>query len=140
MLAAAKTISSIKAVATIGAPFEPDHVTHLFQDGLSEIEKEGKATIKLAGRSFPIGKKFLEDLEEYNQRKVLQSLTGIASLIMHAPNDEIVPLKNAGQIYSSLPHPKSFIAIDGADHLLSNKKDSDYVAKLIKLWYGHLAE
>ena len=138
VLAASKKISSIKAVATIGAPADPAHVTHLFESHLSEIESKGAAEVKLAGRSFTIGRRFLDDLKDYNQEALLSSLEGISTLIMHAPEDDIVPLKNAGQIYSALPHPKSFIALSGANHLLTSPKDANYVADLIKTWSNHV--
>jgi len=134
VLAAARSIASVKAVATIGAPADPAHVTHLFDQHLSEIEQNGQATVKLAGRSFNIGKRFLDDLSTHNQEQTLNQLQGTATLIMHSPDDDTVPLSNAGHIYSALPHPKSFISLAGADHLLTKPKDAEYVADLIKTW------
>ncbi len=137
VLAAAKKITSVKAVATIGAPSDPAHVAHLFEAHLPEIEESGEANVKLAGRSFTIGKRFLDDLKEHNQEHALAALSGVSTLIMHSPEDEIVPLKNAGVIYSALSHPKSFVSLVGADHLLTSPKDAEYVADIIKIWSAH---
>jgi putative redox protein len=133
-LSAASRLDSTKAVVTIGAPFEPDHVTHLFESHLEEIEQKGKADVKLAGRNFVIGKRFLTDFEKHCHDCDLASFSGISSLIIHAPEDAVVPLANAGKIYSALPHPKSFISLAGADHLLTKAEDARYVANLIGLW------
>ena len=140
VLAAAKKIDSVKAVATIGAPSDPGHVTHLFEGDLAEIESKGDAKVELAGRSFTIGKRFLDDLKDHNQKETLQSLKGVATLVMHAPDDQTVPLENAGYIYSALNHPKSFAALAGADHLLTKQRDAQYAADLITLWYSHNCE
>ena len=133
-LAAAGMIESIKAVATIGAPSDPGHVTHMFEQHLEEIESKGSAEVTLAGRPFTIGKKFLEDLCAYDHKSELKALQGINKLIMHSTQDTVVPLENAGRIYSALTHPKSFIALPDADHLLLDSKDSQYVADLIEVW------
>lgn len=138
VLAAAGRIPSVKAVATIAAPADPQHVTHLFQNHLSEIQAKGEAEVTLAGRSFKIGKKFLEDLKGHNHKESLKGLKGVSTLIMHAPDDEVVSVKNAGEIYSALPHPKSFMALSGADHLLTRVKDAEYVAELIKTWSNYV--
>jgi len=129
VLAAAKKISSVKAVATIGAPSDPGHVTHLFENDLEEIEREGEAEVKLAGRPFTIGKRFLDDLQMHNQKETLQNLNGVAALIMHSPDDQTVPLENAGYIYSALNHPKSFAALTGADHLLTAQRDAHFALR-----------
>jgi len=134
VLAAAKHIETVKAVATIGAPHDPGHVTHLFEEYLEQIEQDGEAEVSLAGRKFMIGKRFLEDLETHSQDDVLGSLHQVHKLIMHSPEDATVPLENAGKIYSALKHPKSFISLPGADHLLTSQTDSQYVADLIKVW------
>lgn len=134
VLAAAKSIPSIKAVATIGAPADPHHVTHLFENHLDDIKENGQAEVKLAGRSLTIGKRFLDDLTTHNQQDILKQFKGTDILVMHSPEDDIVPLKNAGVIYSALPHPKSFISLAGADHLLTKPADAEYVADLITTW------
>lgn len=138
VLAASGRIDEIKAVVTIGAPADPGHVTHLFEDHLPTIQKEGNAKVKLAGRSFTIGKRFLDDLDDHHQEEELSKLSGKEFMIMHSPIDATVPLENAGKIYSALHHPKSFIALSGADHLLTKEKDSDYVVNLIQVWASRI--
>ncbi|MFT5836816.1 MAG: fermentation-respiration switch protein FrsA (DUF1100 family)/ADP-ribosylglycohydrolase [Candidatus Azotimanducaceae bacterium] len=134
VLAAASKIREIKAVATIGAPAEPEHVQHLFADAIPEIEKSGKAEISLGGRPFRIGKKFLDDFQKHQQLEVLNQMQDVETLIMHSPTDQIVGLDNAGKIYSALQHPKSFIALPDADHLLTRPSDAQYVVDLISTW------
>ncbi len=133
-LVAAGQVSSVKAVATVGAPADPAHVTHLFEDRISEIREKGKAEVILAGRTFTIGEGYLKALEDHNQQKHLRGLDGVHKLILHSPQDEVVSLENAGVIYSALSHPKSFIALDRSDHLLTKKEDSKYVAEMIAMW------
>lgn len=138
VLAAAGSVEEVLAVVTIGAPADPAHVTHLFEADLSKIKEEGEAEIRLAGRSFVIGKRFLDDLEKYQQAKELAKLRGVETLIMHSPSDDVVALENAGQIYSALRHPKSFVSLAGADHLLTREDDSRYVTDLIQVWAGRV--
>lgn len=134
VLAASGKIDEIKAVATIGAPADPAHVTHLFEDHLPTIKAEGTAKVTLAGRAFTIGKRFLDDLSNHHQEQKLSQLQGIETLIMHSPTDATVPLENAGKIYSALHHPKSFVSLSGADHLLTKEQDTNYVIDLIQIW------
>lgn len=130
---AAAELESIRAVATIGAPSDPKHVQHLFKSGIDEIKETGKAVVSLSGRDFTIKKQFIEDLET-------KSLTGVAKnlrkaiLIMHSPQDDTVGIRNAEEIYLAAKHPKSFVSLDGADHLLTNKKDSLYAGNVIAGW------
>ncbi len=131
--AAAGDLKNVKAVVSIGAPADPGHVVHLFEDYLEEIDSKGVAVVKLAGRTFNIGKKFIEDMKNHDQGEKLKTLNA-HKLVMHAPDDETVSLENAGQIYSQLTHPKSFVSLAGADHLLTKSKDSQYVAKMIAVW------
>lgn len=134
VLAAAGKIDEIKAVATIGAPAEPQHVQHLFEAAIPEIEKSGEAEVKFAGRSFRIGKKFLDDFQQHQQLETLQKLRNVETLILHSPTDQTVGIENAGLIYSALHHPKSFISLSGADHLLTQPADAQYVVDLISTW------
>jgi len=134
VLAAASRIPEVTAVATIGAPADPEHVTHLFKDHLDTIQQDGQAEINLAGRPFIVGKRFLDDLQQHNQKETLSKLRGVNVLIMHSPDDATVPLEDAGQIYSALKHPKSFISLAGADHLLTKPADAAYAANLIQVW------
>ena len=130
---AATQIDSVKAVATIGAPSNPNHVQHLFKSDLDEIEATGKAIVNLSGRDFTIKKQFLDDLETKSLPETAKNLRK-ALLVMHSPQDETVGIKNAEEIYVSARHPKSFVSLDGADHLLMNKKDSVYVGQVIAGW------
>lgn len=132
-LFAAKQLKSIEAVVTIGAPFDPGHVTHLLAGGISKIETAGKATINIGGRPFTIGKQFLDDLQEQNPEEVAHQLRK-ALLILHSPQDTTVGVNNAAKIYQAAVHPKSFISLDGADHLLSKKADSLYAGRMIASW------
>ncbi|MGX1929271.1 bifunctional alpha/beta hydrolase/OsmC family protein [Flagellimonas sp. 2504JD4-2] len=130
---AATEIPSIKAVATVGAPSNPVHVKHLLKSGIEEIQAEGKAVINLSGRDFTIKKQFLDDLETKSLPETAKSLRK-PLLIMHSPQDDTVGIKNAEEIYVSAHHPKSFVSLDGADHLLSKKEDSVYVGEVIAGW------
>ncbi len=134
VLAAAAKIDTIKAVSTIGAPADPGHVTHMFEGDIEKIKLDGKAKVSLAGRPFVIGERFISDIENYDQKVVLGGLKGIHVLVMHAPDDDVVGIKNAGDIYTALNHPKSFISLAGADHLLTKPEDAEYVAELIRVW------
>ncbi|MEM9081386.1 MAG: alpha/beta fold hydrolase [Verrucomicrobiota bacterium] len=134
VLAAAGRIPELTHVATIGAPAEPAHVTHLFEDGLDEIQEKGKATVTLAGRPFTIGQKFLTDLQDHNQPEQIAALRKNL-LILHSPTDNIVGIENAGQIYSAAKHPKSFLSLPQSDHLLTDPTQADYVANLIATWF-----
>lgn len=135
VLAAAPELPSVKAVATIGAPADPAHVSHLFSEHEGKILREGKAEVRIAGRRFTIQRQFLEDIAESRVRDRLGSL-GKALLILHAPLDSIVSLDNAALLFQAARHPKSFVALDGADHLLTRSEDSRYVAELVAAWAG----
>jgi alpha/beta superfamily hydrolase len=130
---AAGQIPSIKAVATIGAPSNPKHVSHLFKSGIDEINEKGEALLEIGGREFKIQKQFLDDINEKNMDETVKALR-LPLLVLHSPQDTTVGIENAGQIYKAAWHPKSFISLDGADHLLTNKEDSIYVGKMIANW------
>lgn len=130
---AAKKIDSIKSMVTIGAPANPKHVTHLFKSSIHEIEAKGKALLNIGGRSFNIKKQFLDDINEKNMKETL-SETRIPILVMHSPQDTTVAIENAAMIYEYSWHPKSFVTLDNADHLLSNKRDSLYAGSIISVW------
>jgi alpha/beta superfamily hydrolase len=133
VLQAASKIDSAKAVVTIGAPSEPKHVEHHFESKREEIEKEGSAVVKLAGRPFRIKKQFLDDLEKSKMDSYIENL-GNALLVMHAPLDDTVGIDNAAHIYKMAKHPKSFISLHEADHLLTNEKFSIYAGSVIAEW------
>ena len=124
-LKAAPALPDVKAVATIGSPFDPTHVKHLLEGAREQIEKSGQALVKLAGRPFRIKRQFLEDLDNANMGDTLPELNR-ALLILHSPVDEVVGIDNAAQIYQAARHPKSFISLDTADHMLSRSTDAEY--------------
>ena len=130
---AASQIDSIKAVATVGAPSNPKHVQNLLRSSIEDIKNNGKAVVNLSGRDFTIKKQFLDDLESQSLPEIAKHLKK-ALLVMHSPQDTTVNIKNAEDIYKSARHPKSFISLDGADHLLSNKQDSIYAGDIIASW------
>jgi uncharacterized OsmC-like protein/alpha/beta superfamily hydrolase len=132
-LFAAAEIATIKAVATIGAPSNPIHVQHLFKSTIAEINTSGKAVVNLSGRDFTIKKQFLDDLETKSLVTVVKNLRKPV-LILHSPQDDTVGIKNAEELYAAAHHPKSFVSLDGADHLLMRKQDSLYAAQLIAAW------
>lgn len=130
---ASKKIDSIKAAATIGAPASPQHVQHLFKSSIDEIKQNGVATVQIGGRPFPISEQFIKDISEKNMPEVVRSLKK-PLLIMHSPQDTVVEISNAAEIYSAARHPKSFVSLDGADHLLTRKEDSIYTGNVISEW------
>jgi putative redox protein len=133
VLAAAPQVAEAVGVVTIAAPASAAHVTHNFSAQLDEIETTGVATVTLAGRPFTIKKQFLDDLAGQN---ILDGLAGMKKglLVCHAPRDEYVSIDNAGTIFSAARHPKSFISLDTADHLLRKRADAVYVADVIAVW------
>jgi len=135
ILMAASLLTDIKAIVTIGAPAEPEHVQHLFSDNLKEINQFGEAEVNIGGRPFKIQKQFIDDIQKYDLMSIVENLKK-PYLILHSPQDNIVPIYNAAKLYSAAFHPKSFISLDGADHLLSKKTDAIYVADVIGAWVG----
>lgn len=133
ILAAAGDIPSAKAVATIGAPFDPAHAGQHFIDQHDQIKKDGVVKVDIGGRPFNVSRQFLEDIEDQAQAEKLHHLRK-ALLIFHSPLDNIVGINNATNIFVAAKHPKSFISLDKADHLLSRKEDSQYVAEVIASW------
>jgi putative redox protein len=133
ILAAAGQIAEAKAVVTIAAPSDPAHVTGLFKEHLDEIRKEGKVEVSLAGRPFTITREFLDDI---NEHKLMARVTTLrkALLVMQSPTDDTVSIDNATRIFLSAKHPKSFVSLADADHLLSNRRDAAYVADVIAAW------
>lgn len=133
VLSIASEIPEITAVATIGAPSEAKHVIHNFGVKIDEIKDTGEATVSLGGRNFSIRKQFLDDLEAND---VLEKVAKLKKplLVLHSPVDQIVGVENATQIFVAAKHPKSFISLDNADHLVSNERDADFVASVIAAW------
>lgn len=135
VLAAAGEIPDAVAVATIGAPFDPAHVMGLLAPALPGIGAAGEAEVELAGRKFRITKQFLEDIGSRNNRDSIAKLRK-ALLIFHSPRDTTVSIDNAAQIFMAAKHPKSFISLDDADHLLTRREDAAYVAAVLAAWAG----
>jgi putative redox protein len=133
VLQAAHRVPSCRAVVTINAPAEPQHVKRHLRSSLDDIEKCGEAEVLLAGRTFTIKKQFLDDLNEQNMSDVIRGLER-ALLVFHSPDDAIVAVDNAHQLYESAAEPKSFVSLEGADHLLSRAEDSEYVGAVIAAW------
>jgi len=139
VLAAADDVPEARAVVTIGAPSDPAHVTGLFKDRLEEIGAQGEVAVALAGREFRISRAFVDDLA---QHKLLERVANLrkALLIFHSPTDEVVNIDNASRIFTAAKHPKSFVSLAGADHLLSRRSDAAYVANVINAWAGRYLE
>ena len=135
VLAAAHAIPAAKAVVTIGAPATAEHVEHLFKNKRAEILEHEHATVELGGREFTIKRQFLDDLAEHNDREHISTLKK-ALLVFHSPVDATVSIDEATKIYQAAKHPKSFVSLDKADHLLSKREDSEYVAATISAWAG----
>ena len=133
VLAAAAEVAEARAVVTIAAPCDPSHVTGLFKDRLEEIATTGEVQATLAGRQFRISRAFIDDLAEHKLMARIADLRK-ALLIFHSPTDEIVAIDNASRIFTAAKHPKSFVSLVGADHLLSRPSDAAYVANVIRAW------
>ena len=133
MLAAAHGIPEARAVATIAAPFDPAHVIGLFGEGAREIANKEDVEVTIAGRPFKVRRSFLEDAKQQNLAERVGALHK-ALLIFHSPTDDTVGIDNASHIFPTAKHPKSFISLAGADHLISRPKDAAYVARVISAW------
>ncbi len=133
VLYAAAEMDAVGAVATIGAPADPKHVKNLISSGIEDIKQKGYAEVSIGGRPFTIKKQFIDDLEAVNLSSVLRKMKK-ALLIAHSPQDNIVGIDNAANIFKEARHPKSFISLDGADHLLSKAEDSTYIGSVIANW------
>ena len=135
VLAAAHRIPEARAVATIAAPFDPAHVTGLFKEHVADIGEKGEVEVSIAGRSFHIHRGLLDDIAQQNLAKRIANLRK-ALLVFHSPTDDTVGIDNASHIFTTAKHPKSFISLAGADHLLSRAGDAVYVAHVIAAWAG----
>lgn len=135
VLSVAADIPEVRAVVTIGAPADADHVIRSFKGAEDTIRRQGEGEVSLEGRNFTIRKEFLEDLEAQSVRRKVTNL-GKALLVMHAPLDDVVGIDNATSIFVGAKHPKSFVSLDTADHLLSKSRDAAYAARVIAGWVG----
>lgn len=138
VLAVTQRIPEVRAVATIGAPADPDHINHLLLESRAEIKARGEAEVQLAGRTFRIRQQFLDDIAAQPQAERIRNL-GAALLVMHSPSDTTVDADNARRIYDAARHPKSFIALDGADHLLTKPADATFAAGMLATWASRYA-
>jgi uncharacterized OsmC-like protein/pimeloyl-ACP methyl ester carboxylesterase len=135
VLAAAKALGSVRAVATVGAPADPQHVERLLVDARDVIDEVGEASVDIGGRPFTIRREFLDDLERSALPGSLRDLR-VPLLILHSPVDAVVGIDNARALYEAARHPKSFVSLDGADHLLSRSEDAEFAGDLIAAWAG----
>ncbi|MYD51429.1 MAG: alpha/beta fold hydrolase [Dehalococcoidia bacterium] len=133
VLAAAEAVPEAKAVATIGAPFDVEHVSENFSASVDEIREKGEAEVTLGGRPFVIKRQFLDDIGSQDQARRIADLRK-ALVVFHGPLDRQVGIDNAAAIYSAAKHPKSFVTLDDADHLLTERSDAIYVADVISAW------
>jgi len=133
VLCAATMIDSVKVVATIGAPYAPEHVSAHFAEELDTIREQGYATVDIGGRPFQIAQQFLDDLKDQKLDEHIEEMDA-ALLIMHSPQDRTVNIDEAAKIYTAARHPKSFISLDGADHLLTDPDDAHYAGQVIAGW------
>jgi putative redox protein len=133
VLQAAADVPSAVAVATIGSPSDPDHVRHLFSGAEETLRDTGVAEVDLGGRPFTIKRQFLDDLQRHELPETIRSLRK-ALLVLHAPLDDIVEIRNASELFARALHPKSFISLDKADHLLSREEDSRYAGHVLAAW------
>lgn len=133
VLYAAQKLPDVTAIASIGAPSSVKHVQHLIEGNLDDIASNGMARVNIGGRPFNIKKQFLDDLKKQELIKIVPGL-GKSLLILHSPQDATVEIKNAEELYKAAKHPKSFVSLDGANHLLSNKEDSLYAGEIIGSW------
>jgi uncharacterized OsmC-like protein/alpha-beta hydrolase superfamily lysophospholipase len=139
VLAAAHGIAEARAVATIGTPYDPKHVERLLVGGKEQILTAGEAKVDIGGRPFTIRRQFLQDLEHHDPTKNIGTLRK-ALLILHSPRDRIVDIDNAAQIFAAAKHPKSFVSLDDADHLLSRADDAAYTAEVLGAWASRYLE
>lgn len=135
VLRAAAEIPSASAVVTIGSPADPDHIIRLVTEQKKEIEERGETRLQIGNKNFTITKQFLDDVAAAQVSKRLHRLNK-ALLVLHSPLDGTVGIENAGTIFQAARHPKSFVALAGADHLLTEREDADYAARIIDVWAG----
>ena len=137
VLAAATEIPDVKGVVTIGAPADAEHVLEMFDDRIDEIEKNGFAEVTLAGRPIKIGKSFIEAARETRLIDRIAKIRG-SILVLHSPLDQTVGIGNATRIFQAAKHPKSFVSLDNADHLLTRESDAEFAAEMISAWASRL--
>ncbi len=135
VLAAALRLPEVRAVATVGAPFEPKHVEHMFDAEVSTILSEGSAEVNLGGRRMEVRRHFVEDVEQADLRDCIRTLHR-PLMVLHSPTDNTVGIDNASEIFQTARHPRSFVSLEGSDHLLTGKGQAARVARIIAAWAG----
>ncbi len=135
VLSVAGEMPTVRAVATIGAPATTTHLRQLFTGSIETIERDGRAEVSIGGRPFTIRRELLDDLELHSVSERASNLRA-ALMVLHSPTDNVVGIENAAEIYQAARHPKSFVALDGADHLISDRRDATYAATMIAAWAG----
>lgn len=135
VLAAALGLPEVRAVATVGAPFEPKHVEHMFDAEVSTILSEGSAEVNLGGRRMEVRRHFVEDVEQADLRDCIRTLHR-PLMVLHSPTDNTVGIDNASEIFQTARHPRSFVSLEGSDHLLTGKGQAARVARIISAWAG----
>jgi pimeloyl-ACP methyl ester carboxylesterase len=136
VLGAARSLDSVRAVVTIGAPANPAGLGEKLSRAREEAERTGESSVTVGGRVFRLRKRFFDELTATDMKRVIPSI-GKALLILHSPADNVVSVENAGEIFRAARHPKSFVSLDGADHLLLEQHDAVYAGKLIGVWARH---
>lgn len=133
VLAAAARLPEVEAVVTIAAPSDPGQVTNLFKDRLADIRLRGHGEVTLGGRTFCIRREFLDDVAE---QKLLSDVASLRKplLVLHSPVDQVVSIDSASRIFGAARHPRSFVSLDDADHLLTRRRDAGYAATVIAAW------
>lgn len=135
VLAAAAGMSGLRAVVTIAAPFRPSHVEHLFEEELDTIAGQGSADVELGGRQLEIRRGLLEDLRSHDLTGCIEDLE-VPLLVMHSPTDNTVSVENAGKIFATARHPRSFVSLEGSDHLMVDREQTTRAADIIAAWAG----
>lgn len=135
VLAAALNLPEVRAVATVGAPFEPRHVEHMFDAEVSTILSEGRAEVNLGGRRMEVRRHFVEDVERADLSDCIRTLHR-PLMVLHSPTDNTVGIDNASEIFQTARHPRSFVSLEGSDHLLTGKGQAARVARIISAWAG----
>lgn len=138
VIAATHRIPEVRAVATIATPADPAHVVNLIKDDIATIRAQGYAQVHLGGKTFNVKEQFLDDVAEQPQGERIREL-GVPLLVLHSPDDRTVPIDDAFTIFEQATQPKSFVALDGADHLLTQRADSEFVAAMINAWASRYA-
>ncbi|HET8795744.1 MAG TPA: alpha/beta fold hydrolase [Arthrobacter sp.] len=139
VLAAAEELNDVDAIVTIAAPYDPAHLEHAFEPVMDEIQEEGSAELKVGGRELNVRKEMLEDLRSHDLTGCIKGLRR-PLLVMHSPTDNTVGIENAGQIFDAARHPKSFVSLEGSDHLLLGRGDAKRAANIISAWADQYLE